>query len=199
MQQMKETCGQHQHLRRTIQQQHNLPFQQHRRGAVGTLGHHALRQERKRVILQQLLQRADGQHMVNMYFLQPCLQAGQTAFIHRVLQVHHAQADRNRVANLPHFANQLRRRQNAAKQGDAVADGLVEPLMRSPHDAFGQRRRNPAANRPAHIEAQRAVHTVRQYDRVTRHQLCDDFPHIKKRFDFAQGDALPDAASDFAG
>ena len=119
------------------------------------------------MILQQLLQRADGQHMVNMYLLQPCLQAGQTAFIHRVLQVHHAQADRNRIANLPHFANQLRRRQNAAKQGDTVADGLVEPLMRSSHDAFGQRRRNPAANRPANIEAQRAVHTVRQHNRVS--------------------------------
>ena len=100
---------------------------------------------------------------------------------------------------VPHFTNQLRRRQNAAKQGDTVADGLVEPLMRSSHDAFGQRRRNSAANRPANIEAQRAVHAVRQHNRVTRHQLRDDFPHVKKRFDFAQGDALPDAASDFAG
>ena len=187
MKQMQKADGHRQHLGRAIQNQHNLPLQEKGGRPVGALGEAALGQKGIGPVLQQLLQRANGQHMIHPQPCQAVFHPAQTFLVHGVFQVHHAQVGGNRVPQGRHFANQLRGVENASKQGDVVPQGFVEALMGAVDHAFGQRGGHAAAHKGADVEAQRAGHAVHQQHRLTVHQAFDGLRIAFRLFHLAQG------------
>ena len=105
------------------------------------------------MVFHQLLQFANGQHMVYPKLRDTSAHPGNRRFVCPILQVHQAHPQRNPIANRQCFAYQRRGWQQAADEGHIVPQGFVERLVLPLHHCFRLRGGYAAPHIPADVKA----------------------------------------------
>ena len=148
---MEQRRGRAERGGRTIRQDDDLPFREKRRRAIRTLGMDALRDERKGMIFDDLLDFARRQREIAGAGQQPFANARQQGFIRRAAQIHQRTAGLHPAADGDEFRDKLFPLNDAPQEGDVGADGFAEAFVRTEDDLLGFRSVDGALFKPARI------------------------------------------------
>ena len=179
MQLMKQRGGCAERRGGTVGQNDDLSFCEKRRRAIGTLGADALRDERKGMILDDLLNFARRHREIARAGQQPFAHAGKQRFICRAAQIHQGASGFHAAADGDEFRNQLLPLNDAAQKRDVGADGFAEALMRTEDDLLGFRFADGALFKPARIHHAGDGTALAQQDALTGKRVGDDVVHIR--------------------
>ena len=187
VEQVPQADGKGQRPGASVQQQNGLSLHQEADRPVRPLRAHHLRQGRVGVVLDELLQCAGGQHVIQLHAVQPPLK-----LLHRLPGAHAVQIAKRHLprrfrAHLPKLADEVRRWQPPVQQRQVIPQGLVKRVMGPHHHRFVSGVGDGPAGIGAQVDPQGLIAGIHQHQTQAPEQILHGFGKLLLRLHLRHG------------